>query len=89
MIDEVEADDALVVILRKHAGESPNEFVIYKLVMNNVEFRSPSLFTRSLRIGSLAARFIAMVSLGRGKPISPAKLRGPGITCSATPTLER
>ena len=44
VIDEVEADDALVVILRKHAGESPNEFVIYKLVMNNVDFERPVAF---------------------------------------------
>jgi hypothetical protein len=44
VIDEVDADDALVVILRKHAGEPPNEFVIHKLVMNNVDFEQPVAF---------------------------------------------
>src|SRR5580704_2664852 len=34
VIDELDADDALVVILRKHAGEPPNEFVIHKLLTN-------------------------------------------------------
>src|ERR1700721_531201 len=44
MIDEIDADDALVVILRKHAGDPPNEFVIHKLVMNNVDFEQPVAF---------------------------------------------
>lgn len=44
VIDEVDADDALVVILRKHTGEPPNEFVIKKLVMNNVDFERPVAF---------------------------------------------
>lgn len=46
VIDEIDADDALLVLLRKpsDAGKPPNEFAIHRLVMNNFSFAHPAAF---------------------------------------------
>ena len=46
VIDEVDADDALLVLLRKpaDAGKPPNEFAIHQLVMNNFSFDRSAAF---------------------------------------------
>ena len=46
VIDEIDADDALLVLLRKpsDAGKPPNEFAIHRLVMNGFSFDHPAAF---------------------------------------------
>jgi hypothetical protein len=46
VIDEIDADEALLVLLRKpsDAGKPPNQFEIHKLVMNNFSFDKPAAF---------------------------------------------
>ncbi len=46
VIDEIDADEALLVLLRKPSDQSkpPNEFEIHKLVMNNFSFDKPAAF---------------------------------------------
>ena len=46
VIDEIDADDALLVLLRKpaDAGKPPNEFAIHRLVMNSFSFDHPAAF---------------------------------------------
>ncbi len=46
VVDEIDADDALLVLLRKpsDAGKPPNEFAIHRLVMNGFSFAHPAAF---------------------------------------------
>jgi AsmA-like C-terminal region len=46
VIDEIDADDALLVLLRKatDAGKPPNEFAIHELVMDHFSFDHPAAF---------------------------------------------
>ncbi len=46
VVDEIDADDALLVLLRKpaDAGKPPNEFAIHRLVMNGFSFDHPAAF---------------------------------------------
>ncbi len=46
VVDEIDADDALLVLLRKpsDAGKPPNEFAIHRLVMKGFSFAHPATF---------------------------------------------
>lgn len=77
-IDEVRADDALVVVLRSNSDKPAREFPIHHLVLRNLSFDRPADFRADLENAVPKGEILARGNFGPWLPEEPSETHATG-----------